>query len=58
MIVTRAPDESVPTAQIEADYVGRTVDVYQWGHRFTVYVHEDRVGDVPGWETAGDELAR
>jgi uncharacterized protein (TIGR03663 family) len=58
MIVTREPDESVPSARLEEDYVGRTFDVYQWDHRFTVYLHEDRVDDVPGWETAGDEPAR
>jgi uncharacterized protein (TIGR03663 family) len=58
VIVTREPDDSVPTASLEPEYVGRTFDVYQWDHRFTVYLHADRVEDVPGWRSAGDAPAR
>lgn len=58
LIVTLEDDESVPASQLRDSYVPRTFDMFQWGHRITFYLHEDRVEDVPGWETAGDEPSR
>jgi uncharacterized protein (TIGR03663 family) len=58
LIVTRAPDGSVPTGRLDEGYAGRTVDVYQWDHRVAVYLRGDLTDDVPGWPTAGDPTAR
>jgi uncharacterized protein (TIGR03663 family) len=53
LVITRTPDESVPTAALGDAYVARTFDMYQWDHQFTVYLREDRVAEVPGWRNAG-----
>jgi uncharacterized protein (TIGR03663 family) len=58
LIVTRAADGSVPAERLDEGYVGRTFDVYQWDHRFTVYLRADLTDDVAGWRTAGDSPAR
>ncbi len=58
LIITLEDDASVPASRLRESYVPRTFDMYQWGHRMTLYLHEDRVEDVPDWRTAGDEPAR
>lgn len=58
LIITLEDDESVPTSQLRESYVPRTFDMFQWGHRITFHLHEDRVEDVPGWEQAGEEPSR
>ncbi|MFT4922444.1 MAG: hypothetical protein ACI8XM_001659 [Haloarculaceae archaeon] len=57
LILTRETDSTVPASRLESAYVARTFDVYQFQHEFTIYLHEDRVDDVPGWETADQDPA-
>jgi len=58
LIVTLEADSSVPHSQLQQSYTGRTFDMFQHSHRLTFYLREDRVDEVPGWETAGDEPSR
>ncbi len=58
LIVTLEDDPSVPDTDLRESYTPRTFDMFQWSHRITVYLHDDRVDEVPGWETAGEEPAK
>jgi uncharacterized protein (TIGR03663 family) len=58
LIVTLEDDRSVPVGELRESYTPRTFDMFQFSHRVTVYLHEDRVDEVPGWETAGDDPSR
>jgi len=58
LVIALEDDDSVPHGELQDSYVPRTFDMFQWGHRITFYLHEDRVGDVPGWERAGEEPSR
>jgi hypothetical protein len=49
MIVTHADDDSAPRAALEGSYVPRNVQMYQYAHEFTYYLHEDWVDRIPGW---------
>jgi uncharacterized protein (TIGR03663 family) len=58
LIITLEDDTSVPSGRLRESYTARTFDMYQWSHRMTFYLHDDRAGEVPGWERAGDRPAR
>jgi len=55
IIVTRTTDDSVPHGWLDRQYSARVFDHYQYGHQFTVYLHDDWVPEVEGWTSAGSD---
>lgn len=49
VVVTNAPDRTVPRDQLREQYTAQTYDWFQSGHRVTVWVRTDRVGNIRGW---------
>ena len=49
MVITKPDDPTVPDQLLAENYSKRTFDFYQDAHPVRVWVHEDYVGQAPGW---------
>jgi uncharacterized protein (TIGR03663 family) len=52
LVITNADDPSVPGERLRTRYTARTFEWFQYDHRVTVWVREDRVS-AAGWRAIG-----
>ncbi len=53
LIITNGRDQSVPDQRLSTQYTARSFEWFQFDHPVRLYVRNDRVDSVPGWNASG-----